>query len=85
MIVVLKRRKIISIEGKYGGAWCHWTMDKVRTTHHWGFWKRTSMMGWICDLFVHVVGDGYRIRFWYDTWCGDHTERVVSLVVLHHS
>ncbi|RVW23085.1 hypothetical protein CK203_099973 [Vitis vinifera] len=60
------------IRGKYGedrGGWCFW---EVREAHGMGLWKGIRM-DWelVSDRMVFIVGNGRRVRFWRDRWCGD--------------
>ena len=60
------------IDSKYGGQGRDWCSDRVRATHGVSLWKHIRA-GW--DVFSNHIsyklGDGSRIRFWHDTWCGD--------------
>ena len=60
------------IDSKYGGQERDWCSNIVRSTHGVSLWKHIRA-GW--DVFSnhisHKLGDGSRIRFWHDTWCGD--------------
>jgi hypothetical protein len=60
------------IDSKYGGQEKDWCSNIVRSTHGVSLWKHIRA-GW--DVFSnhisHKLGDGSRIRFWHDTWCGD--------------
>jgi hypothetical protein len=60
------------IDSKYGGQGNFWCSNTIRSPHGVSLWKHIRA-GW--DVFSqHIsykVGDGSRIRFWYDTWCGD--------------
>ena len=40
-------------------------------------WLRQGDPLSLVSLFFswRVVGDGYRVRFWHDTWCGDHAQK----------
>ena len=60
------------IRGKYGedrGGWCS---REVRQAHGMGLWKGIRM-DWelVSDMMVFIVGNGRRVRFWRDKWCGD--------------
>jgi hypothetical protein len=60
------------IDSKYGGQGRDWCSNRVRSTHGISLWKHIRV-GW--DVFSNHIsyklGDGSRIRFWHDTWCGD--------------
>ncbi|RVW45833.1 hypothetical protein CK203_086256 [Vitis vinifera] len=52
-----------------GGGWC--TCGVGRATR-WGFGKKSARKGCCCStMFLFSVGDGKRVRFWKDTWCGN--------------
>jgi hypothetical protein len=57
---------------KYGSGWGGWRSGDVTGSHGVGLWKYICM-GW--QIFKsHArfdLGDGSRIRFWDDVWCGD--------------
>ena len=60
------------IRGKYGedrGGWCS---REVREAHGMGLWKGIRM-DWkmVSDRMVFKVGNGRKVRFWRDRWCGD--------------
>ena len=44
----------------------------VREAHGMGMWKGIRM-DWelVGDKMVCIVGNGRRVRFWRDRWCGD--------------
>jgi hypothetical protein len=64
------------VDSKYGSQWGGWCSNRVSEPHGVGLWKYIRA-GW--DSFVKytsfVVGDGSRIKFWHDSWCGDHPLR----------
>ena len=54
---------------KYGEASGGWCTRVVRETHGCGMWKNIrkgaeSFFGHV----LYVAGEGFRIRFWYDSW-----------------
>ena len=60
------------IRGKYGedrGGWCS---REVREAHGVGLWKGIRM-NWelVGARILFLVGNGWRVRFWRDRWCGD--------------
>ena len=65
------------VDSKYGSQWGGWCSNRVSEPHGVGLWKFIRA-GW--DSFVNytsfIVGDGSRIKFWHDSWCGDHPLRV---------
>jgi hypothetical protein len=60
------------VDSKYGSQWGGWCSNQVREPHGVCLWKFIRA-GW--DSFVShtsfVVGDGSRIKFWHNSWCGD--------------
>ncbi|KAG2693789.1 hypothetical protein I3760_08G112200 [Carya illinoinensis] len=57
---------------KYGSNWGGWCTKESRGTYGVSLWKFIRK-GW--DNFVKqvnfVVGDGSRVQFWFDVWCGE--------------
>jgi hypothetical protein len=60
------------IDSKYGGQGNFWVSNRVNTPHGVSLWRHIRT-GW--DVFSqhisYTVGDGSRLRFWHDVWCGD--------------
>ena len=60
------------IRGKYGedrGGWCS---REVREAHGVGLWKGMRMDWELVGARISFrVGNGRRVRFWRDRWCGD--------------
>ncbi|RVW30599.1 LINE-1 reverse transcriptase-like [Vitis vinifera] len=60
------------IRGKYGEERGGWSSRDVREAHGLGLWKGIRM-DWelVSNRLVFIVGNGRRVRFWRDKWCGD--------------
>ncbi|XP_035539054.1 uncharacterized protein LOC109012013 [Juglans regia] len=61
---------------KYGHMWGSWCSNEVKGDSGMGLWKSVRM-GW-GEFVKHVkykVGDGSRILFWHDYWCGELTPK----------
>jgi hypothetical protein len=62
------------VEVKYGSLWGGWCSKYCRGAYGVGLWKGIRK-GW--DRFSHSisfsVGNGARVQFWSDVWCGDST------------
>ena len=60
------------VRGKYEenrGGWCSW---EVRKAHGVGLWKGIRMDWELVGTQISFsVGNGRRVRFWRDRWCGD--------------
>jgi hypothetical protein len=57
---------------KYGSAWGGWRSRVISGSHRVGLWKFICM-GWqnFRRFFKFDPGEGSKIRFWDDVWCGD--------------
>jgi hypothetical protein len=67
------------VEAKFGsvrGGWCSLTPTGP---HGVGLWKNIRR-GWslFCNHVRFELGDGSRIRFWFDVWCGDCRSKMPS-------
>jgi hypothetical protein len=64
------------VDSKYGSQWGGWCSHRVHVPYGVGLWKFIRA-GW--DSFsrhlAFKVGDGSRVKFWLDTWCGDQPLR----------
>jgi hypothetical protein len=61
---------VINVEyGSVRGGWCSLPVAGSYGVSVWKYIRR----GW--DTFAKYVrlevGDGYHVRFWHDSWCGD--------------
>jgi hypothetical protein len=69
----------MGLEEMCGGEmwWCGWCSSEPVGAFGVGVWKFIRN-GW--DFFSSFtrfdVGDGSRIKFWYDLWCGDTSLKV---------
>lgn len=63
-------RRVIEVE--YGCDWGSWCSNSVPGPYGVSLWK-TIRQGW--PMFLHYiqyeVGDGLRVKFWQDVWCGE--------------
>ena len=79
-------RQIIS--GKYGNLEGDWCSKEVRGGYGVGLWKTIRKL-WdvISSKLSFSVGNGKRIKFWKDKWCGDEPLNVSfpSLFALSNS
>ena len=60
------------ISRKYGEEGGGWISREVREGYGVGFWKEIRKEGVL--MFKNVsftVGDGRRVKFWKDIWCGN--------------
>jgi hypothetical protein len=57
---------------KYGSVWGGWHLGNISGSHGVGLWKFICM-GWqnFRRHVKFVPGEGTKIRFWNDVWCGD--------------
>ena len=60
------------IEVKYGSLWGGWCLKMGKGPYGVSLWKFIRR-GW--DAFYHhcffLLGDGQKVQFWHDCWCGD--------------
>ena len=60
------------IESKYGSLWGGWCSRPVNGPYGVGLWKYISQV-W-SSFSSHIlfdIGDGSRVKFWHDQWCGE--------------
>jgi hypothetical protein len=62
----------VAVDSKYGSLWGGWCSREVAGAFGVGLWKFIRK-GWenFSKFLRFEVGDGSRIRFWHDLWCGD--------------
>jgi hypothetical protein len=60
------------VDAKYGSSWAGWCSLDPHGSHRVRLWKNIRK-GW--SLFSShtrfILGNGSRIRFWDDVWCGE--------------
>uniref|UniRef100_A0A2N9GCJ9 Reverse transcriptase zinc-binding domain-containing protein n=1 Tax=Fagus sylvatica TaxID=28930 RepID=A0A2N9GCJ9_FAGSY len=65
------------VEAKYGSLWGGWCSKDVKGSYGLSLWKYIRK-GW--EIFSNhlymQVGNGVRIRFWHDRWCGEELLRL---------
>ena len=64
------------VDSKYGSQWGGWCSHRVHAPYGVGLWKFIRAC-WD-DFSRHSafkIGDGSRVKFWCDTWCGDQPLR----------
>uniref|UniRef100_A0A2N9GXK7 Reverse transcriptase domain-containing protein n=1 Tax=Fagus sylvatica TaxID=28930 RepID=A0A2N9GXK7_FAGSY len=60
------------VEAKYGSLWGGWCSKSGKGPHGVSVWKFIRQ-GWD-SFYSHcsfLVGDGQRVKFWHDCWCGE--------------
>uniref|UniRef100_A0A2N9GR88 Reverse transcriptase domain-containing protein n=1 Tax=Fagus sylvatica TaxID=28930 RepID=A0A2N9GR88_FAGSY len=60
------------VEAKYGSVWGGWCSNSGKGPHGVSVWKFIRQ-GWD-SFYSHcsfLVGDGQRVKFWHDCWCGE--------------
>ena len=59
------------IEAKYGCDWGGWCFCPFSGPHGVSLWKNIRR-GWpsLSRFFLYEIGDGSKVRFWLDRWCG---------------
>ena len=60
------------IAAKYGEARGGWCTRIVRGTHGCGMWKSIRGLEKFFGQVMYNVGEGDRISFWHDPWCGSN-------------
>ena len=60
------------IDSKYGSMWGGWYSQIGTQAYGVSLWKFIRA-GWntFSNYISYMVGDGSRIKFWHDPWCGD--------------
>jgi hypothetical protein len=64
------------VASKYGSQWGGWCSNQGRAPHGVSLWKQIRA-GWngFSPFITFKVGDGSRIKFWHDSWCGTQSLR----------
>ena len=67
---------------KYGCVLGGWCTRSVFGPYGVGLWKNISR-GWpsFSSYILYDIGDGSRVKFWHDRWCGE-TSLVASYLEL---
>jgi hypothetical protein len=60
------------VDAKFGSTWDGWCSLGPLGSHGVGLWKNIRK-GWrlFCSYTRLILGNGSRIRFWDDVWCGE--------------
>lgn len=59
------------IEKKYAVSGGQWTSLLVRSSYGCSIWRSIRSLWDFFSKYVRfLAGDGMRIRFWHDGWCG---------------
>ena len=59
------------IKTKYGQEGLGWRTKKANGVFGVGVWKEIlKEIEWCWENIVFIVGNGTKIRFWIDHWCG---------------
>jgi hypothetical protein len=60
------------VDAKYGYTWAGWCSLDPPGSHRVGLWKNIRREWSLFSSHTRLVlGDGSRIRFWDDVWCGE--------------
>ena len=64
-------RQVIEVNGCDWGGWCS---SPFSGPHGVSLWKNIRR-GWpsLSRFFLYEIGDGSKVRFWLDRWCGSST------------
>ena len=70
------------VDSKFGSLWDRWCSLDPRRAFGVGLWKNIRKWWETLKGFTrHVVGDGTRISFWNDLWCGEAILKVAFPVL----
>uniref|UniRef100_A0A2N9F0T2 Reverse transcriptase domain-containing protein n=1 Tax=Fagus sylvatica TaxID=28930 RepID=A0A2N9F0T2_FAGSY len=60
------------VDAKYGSLWGGWSSNSGRAPYGVSVWKFIRKDWDAFSLYCsYSVGDGRRVKFWHDCWCGD--------------
>jgi len=70
------------VDAKFGSAWGEWCSIDPPGSHGVGLWKYIKK-GWslFCRHTRFELGDGSKIKFWDDVWCGEMTLKEAFLAL----
>jgi hypothetical protein len=62
----------VVVDSKFGSSWGGWCSNEPLGAFGVGLWKNIRR-GWekFSSHTRFEVGDGSKVRFWHDLWCGD--------------
>jgi hypothetical protein len=70
----------VVVDSKYGNELGEWCSNEAHGAHLVGFWKIIRRgLGGVSSHTRFEVGDGSKIRLWYDVWCADQALKVTFL------
>jgi hypothetical protein len=65
------------VEAKYESLWGGWCSKEVKGSYGLCLWKSIRKEWETFSNYLYMqVGDGVRIRFWQDRWCGEEPLRL---------
>jgi hypothetical protein len=74
----------VVVDSKYGISWRGWYSSEPIRAYGVGLWKNIKR-GWeqFCNYTRFEVGDGSKVKFWHDLWCGDMALKDAFLVIIN--
>ena len=70
------------MDSKFGSSWGAWCSFKLLGPYGVGLWKNIRR-GWMM-FYGHArfeLGDGSKIKFWHDVWCGEKAFKEAFLIL----